>query len=125
MLSMECKPDFPCCLSPMIAPLTGSPQKSPNASQVKKLIARLEATALQSPPSATSPLSPGNSPRRQPQTDVKFGADHSRRASITSQSSLDTLKIESEVSPDQDIKQAEDELPARGPRESAPTPSEG
>ena len=101
----------------MIAPLTGSAQKSPNASQVKKLIARLEATALQSPP--TSPHSPSGSvgsPRRQPQADVK---SENRRDSITSRSSIDTVKIESEQGSDK-----AEELPAKVPRESTPIPSE-
>jgi hypothetical protein len=105
----------------MIAPVTGSPQKSPNASQVKKLIARLEATALQSPtPNSptTSPHFPSSgSPRRQPQADVKFEAEHNRDASITSQSSIDTVKMESDVSPEK-----AEELPAEVPRESTPTP---
>lgn len=112
----------------MIAQVTGSPQKSPNASQVKKLIARLEATALQSPPlsSATpSSPSPSSSPKRQPQADAKFEVEHNRGASITSQSSIDTVKMESEVSSEQ----AEEDtpaagLPAEGPRESTPMPPE-
>jgi hypothetical protein len=111
----------------MIAQVTGSPQKSPNASQVKKLIARLEASKLQSPPSSsattTSPHSSSGSPRRQPQADVKFEAEHNRGASITSQSSIDTVKMESEVSPEQGSEKAE-ELPAEGPRESTPMPPE-
>ena len=106
----------------MIAQVTGSPKKSPNASQVKKLIARLEAG--QSPPSSTSsvttPHSPSGSPRPQPQGDVKFEAEHSRGVSITSQSSVDTVK---EVSHEQGSKKAE-ELPAEGPRESTPMPPE-
>lgn len=112
----------------MIAQVTSSPQKSPNASQVKKLIARLEATALQSPPlsSATpSSPSPGGSPRRQPQADAKFEAEHNRGTSITSQSSIDTVKMESEAF----LVQAEEDppaagLPAEGPRESTSMPPE-
>ena len=110
----------------MIAQVTGSPKKSPNASQVKKLIARLEATSLQSPPSSPatiSTLSPTGSPRRQPQADAKFEAEHSRGASITSQSSIDTVKMESDVSVGPGSKQAE-EPPAEVPRESTPTPPE-
>jgi hypothetical protein len=117
--------DFPSCHSTMIAQVTGSPKKSPNASQVAKLIARLEATAVQPPPSSsatTSSRSPSGSPRHQPQADVKFEGEHSRGASITSQSSIDTVKMESEVS-EQGSKKAE-ELPTEGPRESTPTPPE-
>lgn len=111
----------------MIAQVTGSPKKSPNASQVAKLIARLEATAVQPPPSSSATTlsrSPSGSPRRQPQADVKFESEHNRGASITSQSSIDTVKMESEVSHEQGSKKAE-EFPAEGPRESTPTPSEG
>jgi hypothetical protein len=111
----------------MIAQVTGSPQKSPNVSpNVKKLIARLEGTGLQSPPSTTSSShTPGGSPRRQPRVDAKIEAEHSRGASVTSQSSLDTLKIESGVSSsEQDSEQAEDELRAGGPRDSTPMPPE-
>jgi hypothetical protein len=118
--------DFPSSHSPMIAQVTGSPKKPPNASQVKKLIARLEATGVQPPPSSTSsattPHSPG-SPRRQPQADVKFKAEHNRGVSNTSQSSVDTVKMEAEVSHEQGSKKAE-ELPAEGPRESTPMPPE-
>jgi hypothetical protein len=108
----------------MIAPLTGSPKKSPNASQVKKLIARLEATALQSPPSNSattslhSPSSSVGSPRPQPQADAKFEGEHNRGASITSQSSIDTVKMESEQSSEKA------DLTAFVPRESAQMPPE-
>jgi hypothetical protein len=112
-----------CCLSPMIAQVTGSPKKSPNASQVKKLIARLEGSAPPSSSATTSSHSPSGSPRRQPQSDAKFEAEHNRGASITSQSSIDTVKMEPEVSPEQGSKKAE-ELPAEGPRESTPMPPE-
>jgi hypothetical protein len=118
--------DFPRCLSPMIAQVTGSPQKSRKASQVKKLIARLEATTSQSPPSSsatTSSNSPSGSPRCQPQADAKFEAEHSRSASISSQSSIDTVKMESEVSHGQRSEKAED-LPAEVPRETTPMPPE-
>lgn len=109
----------------MIAQVAGSPQKtSRNASQVKKLIARLEATAQQPPPSSSATTSirpPSGSPRRQPQADGKFEAEHHRGASITSQSSIDTVKMESEVSHEQGSDKAED-LPAEERRESTPTP---
>jgi hypothetical protein len=112
----------------MIAQVTGSPKKSPNASQVKKLIARLEATGLQSPPSSpaiSSSHSSSGSPRRQPQADVKFEAEHNRGASITSQSSIDTVKMEPEVFPEQGSEKAEaEELLAERPRGSTPTPPE-
>lgn len=109
----------------MIAQVAGgpksSPQKARNANQVKKLIARLEATSVQSPPSTatTSTPSPTGSPRVQPQADGKFEAEHSRGASITSQSSIDTVKRESDVSLDQ-----AEELPAEVPREFTPMPPE-
>ena len=116
--------DFPSRFSPMIAQVTGSPQKSSNASQVKKLIARLEATTLQSPPpssATTSSHSPTGSPRYQPQADAKFEAEHNRGASITSQSSIDTVKMDSEVSSEQG---SAEELPADGPRDSTRMPPE-
>ena len=106
----------------MIAQVTGSPQKSSNASQVKKLIARLEATTLQSPPSSpptTLSHPPSSSPRRQPQTDAKFEADHNRGGSIASQSSIDTVKMESDVPPEQGSEQADEPLAERQ-RESTP-----
>lgn len=110
----------------MIAQVTGSPQKSRNASQVKKLIARLEATTSQSPPpssATTSSQSPSGSPRCQPQADGKFEPEHNRSTSISSQSSIDTVKMESEVSHEHGSEKAED-LPAEVPRETTPIPPE-
>jgi hypothetical protein len=109
----------------MIAQGTGSPQQSRKASQVKNLIAKLEATKLQSPPPASSAShSLSDSPRRRVQANATFEAEHNRGASVTSQSSSDTLKIAPEVFPEQDSGQAEDELPAGGRRESTAMPPE-
>lgn len=114
-------PHFP-CLSPMIAQVTDGSQKPPKASQVREILKKLEATASQSPPSTPSSMSSPRplrgSPRRQPQIDAKFEAEHNRGASLKSQSSFDTLKIKSEVSPEQDSEQA-DGLPTGGPRKAA------
>jgi hypothetical protein len=99
-----------------------SSQQPRKASQVKNLISRLEA---QSPPSATSSSrSIADSPRRQPRADAKFEAEQIRRASLTSQRSFDTVKVKSEALPQQDSKQAEDEVPAGGPRDSTAMPPE-
>jgi hypothetical protein len=114
--------NYPCCLSPMI---THSSQQPRKASQVKEILKKLEATASQSPPStSSSPRSLRDSPRRQPQTDVKSEAEHNRGASRASQSSFDTLKIKPEVSPEQDSDQAGDGLPTGVPREAAAKPLE-
>ena len=105
----------PCCLSPM-----NSPQLPSKASQVKKLISRLEA---QSPPSTTSSSrSIPDSPRRQPRNDAKLEAEQIRGASLALQSSFDTLNVKSEVLPEQDSKQVEDKLTAGGLREPTAMP---
>ena len=100
----------------MIAQLTDGSQKPPKASQVREILKKLEASASQSPPSTPSSMSSPRplrgSPRRQPQTDAKFEAEHNRGASLKSQTSFDTLKIKSEVLPEQDSEQAGDGLPA-------------
>ena len=97
-----------------------SPQLPSKASQVKKLISRLEA---QSPPSTTSSSrSIADPPRRQPRNDAKLEAEQIRGAPLTSQSSFDTLKVKPEKLPEQDSKRAEDELPAGLPRESTVVP---
>ncbi|KAF8472924.1 rab-GTPase-TBC domain-containing protein [Russula ochroleuca] len=105
--------------------ITHSSQQPRKASQVKEILKKLEATASQSPPStSSSPRSLRDSPRRQPQTDVKSEAEHNRGASRASQSSFDTLKIKPEVSPEQDSDQAGDGLPTGVPREAAAKPLE-
>lgn len=98
-------------------------QQPRKASQVKNLISRLEA---QSPPSATSSSRSiaDSPPRRQPRADAKVEGEQNRGSSHTSQRSFDTLKVKSEVLPQQDSKPAEDEVPPGGPRDSTAMPPE-
>jgi hypothetical protein len=113
-----------CPLVVMVSQSVDNSQQVPNAGQINELMLKLGANVPALTPSypESSHFRIGPSrltedvPQQQPQTHTESKPAHKRRASLTSQSSLDTLKIQSEMPPTRVSGQSEDKLSLVGTR---------